>query len=253
MRKNVYLFVLLLLLVFLLPKGICQVANGDSKTLEIALPQNMIEYEEVNITIISNGTPIPDAIVLIKNQESNYFSTNNIKKTDDNGIIAYKSPEIYSEAKSYFTIIVAKVGYITNETIIHITNLPNLHINFYPYGLKENDIFTATVKDDSQNLINNAEVSLWNENFTIMYTKNYTDENGEATFRVPPKQEEIMLKSTKTGYVYGQSSIFVSSPEPLINIDFNVLSFYLFFFTIFVVIPVAIFYLIFKNKSEKKK
>ena len=252
MKKNLYFFAFFLFLIFLLPNVICQAANGYSNTLEIITPQNMNECEEFNITILSNGTPVPDVIVMIKNSASKYFSVKNIKETNDNGIIAYTPPEIYSESKSYLTIIAAKVGYITNETIVHIIDLPNLRTTDTPvlYG---NEIYNAIVKDDSGNLINNAEVSIWDKNFTTMYVKNYTDENGEVTLRAPSEPGTYFYKSVKTGYASGESIFFVFTPDPLINIDFNVLFFYLFLFTIFVIIPVVIFYVIFRNKSKKKK
>jgi uncharacterized GH25 family protein len=250
MKKSfqLFLFLYILLVFFSLPRCIGQSDDNNFNILEITPSQTILEYNEFNITITVNGTPIPNATVII---DRNDFSRlqNIITKTDINGMVTYKSPKIYSEAKSYFKIIAAKVGYITNEITAHIINLPNLQTDIYPYSIKENDIFTVTVMDDSLNLINNVEVSIWDENFTTLYATNYTDENGETNLRAPSEHGSYKLKYVKTGYLYNDRSLRISSSTLSINIDFNLIYYYLTLFGFFCIIPVVLFYIYMKNKK----
>jgi len=241
---------LIFLLLFVGPLVIAQ--DEELKELELIIPTDLNENEEFTITVTSNGTSVKDAIVIYNDSVSE-----RIYQTDSAGEITIFTPEISSDDGIIsLNIFVAKNGFIANETIINITNLPNLFFkgkenSYDEYQAEPNESILITIIDAFETPVDNVQIEITDYYNTIMTY--YTDSNGEVSFNVPDPEYgdgEYQIIASKTGYSMTEKYLRVYTPYA----DYSLIGIFvicpIIFFIIIAIIIIVIIYLFMKKKNN---
>jgi hypothetical protein len=212
--SKIKLFVGLIFLLFFL--GSLVIAQEEElKELELIIPTELNENEKFTITVISNGTAVENVMVIYNNSISE-----RIYETDSSGEITVYTPEITSNNEMItLNIFAAKKGYFANETIINITNLPNLFFKGKRSQFEPNESILITILDNFGNPVENVKIEI--TDYTNVIMTYYTDTDGKVTIVAPDKdyiQGYYQIIASKDGYSIADKSIEVFTP----HYDFSV-------------------------------
>ncbi|MHA1499943.1 MAG: hypothetical protein ACTSRT_20640 [Promethearchaeota archaeon] len=237
----------LVIIIFLIGinKGICsKIIDSNDLFLNIDSPEEIIETYGFTVTIMTNETPVEDVIVILMDNIRRFKEPFIIEKTDSLGQVQFTAPQIiYSRYNKTYSIFASKVGYITNEKIITVINIPNLLIKEeIKSGYKKDEIVTITIIDNSSKSITGATIRLEDNTY-------YSGDNGKVTLTMPSYNGYYKLIITKEGYANYLTDIRVNEPyldySPLIGFLCAV-----FGFVAFIVILIIVIFLIYRERKK---
>lgn len=153
-------------------------------------------------TIINDSPYLIDVNVTF--EQMNYMIT----KKSPNRELELTAPDVY--VPTAYTIFASKSGYNdTNKTIIILpvgTGSPHIVITVISETIIADTLFTLKVTDEFNNPIENATVSIQNQQ--SKETDGLTNETGHITLRAP-NQQEINILAQKEGYEEDEVNLWV--------------------------------------------
>jgi hypothetical protein len=170
----------------------------EDETLMIHTWEEVVEGYEFPVYVSDGYNLIPNVTVKFNNK--NYT-------TNETGVVNLTAPYIDQDIE-YYVITASKEEYDSNTTIIQIRN-NKLHVvtynetGYYMESVPENTLFIVAIYDYYGQTVENATVTLLNQNKT-------TDEDGATVLFTPSVDENISYLITATKEGYSPDSIMIN-------------------------------------------
>ena len=174
-------------------------SSDDSSVLDVSNLGSVVEFEEFDVTVTSNGSVVEGAFV--------EFVGSNIT-TDEFGVASFVAPGV--EVDSSFDILVSKPGFVGNTSSILVldngSSLPVLDV-VAPGSVLEGEFFDVTVSSGGSAL---SGVSVVFDGDTFV-----TDSSGIVGFAAPLVLSDSYfdITASKEGYVDGSAQVLVLNNE----------------------------------------